>query len=446
MSKSLQFLLLFTISISFESILSNEDLLFDLEINEQEFTKFQERVGRAVANHPEFKSSQDSLRAAYAKLDVSKASLRPQIKLVLDSDNAISRKYVNDATNLVERSRADHKTNLRFTINQLLFDFGATRYEISRNESLTKAMRAELSMTILELIYRSIRSYIDVVSYAKFKKVVESSYERHQSIKTRIAKRVDSGLSAGRELSRAEAREAEAFAKLTSVQQNLGVAISKFRIYFPEGDLPDELSVYPYDLSSLNLIDAKDVMFNKNPNVLRANEELNASGYKTKNVTASSKPRLDLEIKKQHYNITNESDEFDLYSGLNFSYDLYTGGRNEAYKKQALAEQSASINNRDALLQNLVAELKESIKNLKLLPDRLDAFNKAYLANKKSRYYAEQEFKTSNAVLLDLLQTERDFLDASEAMIETLRASEIQKYTYLKLTGELGETFEIILD
>ena len=76
----------------------------------------------------------------------------------------------------------------------------------------------------------------------------------------------------------------------------------------------------------------------------------------------------------------------------------------------------------------------------------LDAFNQAYLANKKSQYYAEQEFKTSNAVLLDLLQTERDFLDASESMIETLRASEIQKYTYLKLTGELGETFEIILD
>ena len=131
---------------------------------------------------------------------------------------------------------------------------------------------------------------------------------------------------------------------------------------------------------------------------------------------------------------------------LNFQYDIYTGGRNEAYQEQTRAEEKASINDRDDLIQTLLADLKEAIKNLNLIPDRLDAFKKAYLANKKSQYYALEEFKTSNAVLLDLLQTERDFLDSSESMIETLRSSEIQKYTYLNITGELGDTFEIILD
>ena len=168
--------------------------------------------------------------------------------------------------------------------------------------------------------------------------------------------------------------------------------------------------------------------------------------YKSKNAVASSRPRLDLELKKQHYNVTNETDEFDFYSGVNFQYDIYTGGRNEAYQEQTKAEERASMSDRDDLIQNLLAELKESIKNLKLIPDRLDAFRNAYLANKRSQYFALEEFKTSSAVLLDLLQTERDFLDSSESMIETLRSSEIQKYTYLKITGELGETFEIILN
>jgi len=49
-------------------------------------------------------------------------------------------------------------------------------------------------------------------------------------------------------------------------------------------------------------------------------------------------------------------------------------------------------------------------------------------------------------MLLDLLQTERDYLDASEAMLETMRNSELQKFSYLKITGELGDTFEIILN
>ena len=97
-------------------------------------------------------------------------------------------------------------------------------------------------------------------------------------------------------------------------------------------------------------------------------------------------------------------------------------------------------------MQKLIAELRESVKNLNLLPDRLDAYKNAYLANKKSQYFAQEEFSTSNALLLDLLQTERDFLDASESLIETLRSSEIQKYSYLQLIGELGDTFQVILE
>ena len=181
----------------------------------------------------------------------------------------------------MERSRSDHKTNARFTLNQLLYDFGATQYEISRTEALSKASRAELSNTIQELLYASIRSYIDVASYRTFQDVVESSYKRHRIIKERIEQRVNSGMAAGRELSRAQAREAEALAKLTSVRQNLGVAISRFRIYFPEGDLPEKLPSYPSSLNDRNLNESRDAMFANNPNILQANEEFIASTYKT---------------------------------------------------------------------------------------------------------------------------------------------------------------------
>ena len=275
---------------------------------------------------------------------------------------------------------------------------------------------------------------------------MEESYLRHKSIKERIKQRVESGLSAARELSRAEAREAEAFAKLTSVRQNLGIAISKFRIYFPTGDLPTKIPFHPNNFSNVSLLVSQDIMLSRNPLVLQANEQLRASKFRTKNVNASALPRLDLELKKQHYNVTQETDEFDFYSGVNFTYDIYTGGRNEALKEQAKAEESATLNDRDALMQKLIAELRESVKNLNLLPDRLNAYKNAYLANKKSQYFAQEEFRSSNALLLDLLQTERDFLEASESLIETLRSSEIQKYSYLQLIGELGDTFQIILE
>ena len=269
MKRYLQIILIAFLIINTPLSFSEEDVLMDISMSPAEFEVFKQRVGRAIAEHPEFKSSQASLKAAYAKLRVSQSSLLPQIKVMLDSNNAISRKYKDEASNIVERSRADHKTNVSFTISQLLYDFGASGFEVSRSESLTKASRAQLSNTILELLYLSIRSYVDVASYANFESVVENSYMRHQAIKARIQTRVESGMSAGRELSRANSREAEAYAKLVSVRQNLGMSIAKFRIYFPDGKLPIKIPTYPYDLSYLNVMDSKQIMYKNNPQVFR---------------------------------------------------------------------------------------------------------------------------------------------------------------------------------
>ena len=270
MFKLLQYTLLLSSILLSSFLRSDVESLLDTTMDQKEFLMFQERVGKAVADHPEFKVAQDNLIATYASLKGAESALRPQFRVLIDSNNAISRKYREQASNLVERSQADHKTNVRFTINQLLYDFGATGYEVSRNESLTKASRAELTNKVLELIFLSIKSYIDVAAYNNFVTVVEESYLRHKAIKERIKQRVASGLSAGRELSRAEAREAEAFAKLTSVRQNLGVAISKFRIYFPTGNLPTKIPFHPDDFANVSMQNSQTIMLSRNPLILQA--------------------------------------------------------------------------------------------------------------------------------------------------------------------------------
>ena len=433
------------------SQIEGEDYLTNAYMSAEEYEGFKIRVGEAVARHPEFKSAQQLLIAAYADTKISKSGLLPQIQFLIDSSNALDRKYVDANNNLVERSQSDHKTNMKLSINQLLYDFGATRYDISRSEAMAKASRAELSTTILELSLEAIQTYIDVAAYYRFEKIVNSSYQRHTFIRENIQKRVESGLAAARELSRAQAREAEAYAKLTSVQQNLSSATARFRVYFPEGSLPEKLPFYPFDLSKRNIEESKNIMFSKNTVLLMSNEMLNAAVFRSKQANVSSRPRVGLEIRGQQFNITEQdktlhSDNYEIFSGVNFSYNLYSGGRDAAIKEQAAAEMQAKKNDRDALLQNLLADLIESTRNLKLIPSRLAAYTSAYQANKRSQYYANEQFQTSNVMLLDLLQTERDYLDASEAMLETMRSSELQKFSYLKITGELGDTFEIILN
>ena len=442
-----KFILLNILTVLFLSaFISSDDELENAYMNDKEYLVFKNKVSLSVTSHPDYLSAKQSLKAASEGIKASKSSLLPQIQLIIDSDNVLDRSFESGQNNLFEKSKSEHKTNASITISQLLYDFGATKSDISKSESIFKATRADLSVAILNLTFQAISSYINVSSYNAYTKVVNSSYERHKLIKERISKKVKGGMSASRELSRATAREAEAYAKLIFARQSLSRAISSFRIYFPDESLPSKIPFYNNSLLERNFLDSRNTMLASNPEILQANESLRASVFNSKLVDSRTLPRLDLEIRGSQYNLSDQSDEYDLYSGVNLSYDLYSGGRNSALKSQASAEVQVYQNNRDSLLRNLSAELSNSIKNIKLIPESLAAYQNAYLANKESRYYANEQFETSNVLLLDLLQTERDFLESSEALIESMRSSQIENYIFLKLTGELGDEFKIILN
>lgn len=421
----------------------NADELLNPYMNELEYISFIQEVGDAVSSHPEYLSSLDSLKAAGASLKGTKSNLLPQIRFAIDSNNQLDKSFEDGGNNLFEKSRSDHKTDATITVSQLLYDFGATRNDISKSEALFDAQRADLSSTILDLIYRSVISYINVSAYTIFTNTINESYERHTSIKKRIEQKVEGGLSAPRELSRAQARQAEAYAKLITVRQNLSRAISEYRIYFPTSELPKKLPPDNLSIQFRNIEESRQLMMQNNPDILRAISSLQASIFNINKVRGESLPRLDLEVRGSQYNLSEQSDEYDVYSGLNLSYDVYNGGKRRALNEQAKAESSAYMNNKDAVIRKIEAEMRNSLQNIKLIPDNINAYQDAYKANKQSQYFANEQFQTSNVLLLDLLQTERDFLESSQALIEALRSSQIERYTYMKLTGELGDKFEL---
>ena len=427
------------------SYLYSDDLLEPF-MDEDQYQLFVEQISEAVSIHPEYLSSLDSLRAAGANLKGTKANMLPQVRFIIDSNNQLDKSFEDGSNNLFEKSRSEHKTDATITISQLLYDFGATKNDISKSEALFDAKRAELSSTIIDLIYRSVISYINVSAYTIFTNTINQSYERHVVIRESIEQKVEGGLSAPRELSRALARQAEAYAKLITVRQNLSKAIAEYRIYFPVSELPSKLPPPDLSLQLRTLQESRELMMKNNPNILRAISSLEASIFNTKKVKGESLPRLDLEIRGGQYNLSDQSDEYDIYSGINLSYDVFTGGKMTALNEQAEAESSAYMNNKDAIIRKIEAEMSNSLQNIKLIPSNIEAYKNAYIANKQSQYYANEQFQTSNVLLLDLLQTERDFLESSQALIEALRSSQIENYSYMKLTGELGDRFELRID
>ena len=136
--------------------ISSDDELEDAYMNDREYLVFKNKVSLSVTSHPDYLSAKQSLKAASEGIKASKSSLLPQIQLIIDSDNVLDRSFESGQDNLFEKSRSDHKTNASITISQLLYDFGATKSDISKSESIFKATRADLSVAILNLTFQAI--------------------------------------------------------------------------------------------------------------------------------------------------------------------------------------------------------------------------------------------------------------------------------------------------
>ena len=65
------------------------DNLLDPYMSDEEYLRFNNQVSEAVSAHPDYLAALDSLKAAGASLKGSKSNLLPQIRLIIDSNNAL---------------------------------------------------------------------------------------------------------------------------------------------------------------------------------------------------------------------------------------------------------------------------------------------------------------------------------------------------------------------
>jgi outer membrane protein TolC len=90
-----------------------------------------------------------------------------------------------------------------------------------------------------------------------------------------------------------------------------------------------------------------------------------------------------------------------------------------------------------SLVKIIKANTERLISELGSSDLRIDIFQKAFLANDRSRDNLTLQFQTSNVSLLELLQAERDYLESSENMVFNQRAILLSSYTQLAILGRL---------
>ena len=179
---------------SIDSQSSKLEMLMD-ESSSKDFFK---SLQMSVIEHPVFLSSEANLAQSREALNIAKAPRRPQVSLFGSTTNRMQSSY-DDSFSFFESSPIKDRTSTGILIEQLLFDFFSTKYQINEARNNLLADEVVQEQKINSLLLKMITSCLDTASYDILKRLVGDSVNRHAEITEKIRIRVESGRSPTRE-------------------------------------------------------------------------------------------------------------------------------------------------------------------------------------------------------------------------------------------------------
>ena len=409
------------------------------EMNQQEQEAFVNSLLFSIKEHPIFLQTLTIVETSKASLDISKSSNKPQIQLQANSRNSLKQKFENPLSALTESTKDQHRADSSLILQQSIFD-KAVEEEINKQEYMLQADYFDKQQRISELTLEMALVCQDTAAYKIISDLIEISIDSHSEIVNRIQMRVESGRAAQAEMTRAKARLAEARAKKMTIELKLSTAKAQFQQLMSDGKPCEKfITIDPEEL----IINTKKVHdeIENNFSVMRASELIKASERELEKAKAGFRPKINLELRGDRYDLTGDKN-YDIYAGVNFNVDIYTGGKKTALIRLANEQLKTAKLNKEILIKDLRIKSGANLAELNNSNDRLMIFNTAYEAYMESRDKLSLQFESSNVSLLELLQAERDFIESSELLLLNKKEIISSQIRQLYLLGKITDYFE----
>ena len=417
-----------------------EPIMIDkFEMNQQEQETFVNSLIYSIKEHPIFLQTLTILETSKASLDISKSSNKPQIQLQANSRNSLKQKFEDPLSALTESTKDEHRADSSLILQQSIFD-KAIKEEINKQEYMVKADYFDKQQRISELTLEMALVCQDTAAYKIISDLIEISIDSHSEIVNRIQMRVESGRAAQAEMTRAKARLAEARAKRMTIELKLSTAKAKFQQLMSNGEPCEKFIKIDPEQIIIDTNKVQDAIEN-NFSVMRASELIKAAERELEKAKAGFRPKINLELRGDRYDLTGDKN-YDVYAGVNFNVDLYTGGKRTALIRLANEQLKTAQLNKEILIKDLRTKSGANLAELHNSNDRLNIFNAAYEAYMESRDKLSLQFESSNVSLLELLQAERDFIESAELLLLNKKEIISSQIRQLYLLGNITDYFE----
>jgi adhesin transport system outer membrane protein len=387
-------------------------------------TGFGRDVAQAVLTHPALGGGNARIRAAEAELEAEQGAFRPQISVGTDSRIRFSGDRSVRSTPLVQ-------------VEQLLFDGGEVRSRSAAAEARIAGSRSDRIGTASGLALNAVEAALTLAHERRLLALADRDLAVHSEFLGQTDERVQAGVGTEADLLSARSRLADATARRAAAQGRLARAEAAYLEAF--GHVPHGVETAPAAPSLPAVDDA--TLIRLSPRMQSIEAEVAAARASLRAVEASRLPRLSVLL-----NGARESGGgADVSADLRLRYDLGTGGQRRASVNAATFRLQEVESQRLSLERQIVRALQDVRADQVSGNARLVAARAALEANRAAVEAAREQFAVGRRSIGQLLDSQRDFVQASETLARAELDLALAGYAALALTGDILHVFGVEL-
>lgn len=399
---------------------------------------------KAVVSNPEIQSKWHNFTAADHEKDYAKSGYRPQVDLIASAGRQWTRNRPDLTSNLDY-----YRNSMGITLTQMLFDGFYTKNEVQRLSYAKLVRYYELLEASETISLEAIRAYADVAKQLELAEAAKANYVEHKLITQLIEERADAGVSRRVDLEQATGRLALAESNLITEISNLHDVSARYLRIIGERPaqnvppLPERLKLTGVPTTGTQAMSQGLV---NSPTINAAYENVRAARTQIESRKAGYYPRLDFRAgQTMNNNYQGTSGNWsDSYMELVLNYNVYRGGADLAREKQAIELQYQARDLQEKACRDVRQTLAIAYNDVVRLTDQLNYLDQHRLSTEKARQAYRQQFEIGQRTLLDMLNTQNEYFEASRAYTNARYNHILAQARTLssmgKLTASLGVT------
>jgi TolC family type I secretion outer membrane protein len=391
-----------------------------------------------LQTHEDIKNFESQVEKARAQHRKIRGMYYPTLDLRADGGRErIDREYGSDT--VLNRYDASLRAN------QLVTDFGKTRNMIDRSMIFIEQAEARLASKRQQVVREGILAYINLVKARDRLKSAQRSESRIKELtgieKTLVEKKA--GLSSN--LLQVKSQLAGAMALRVQAQGDLSIAKNRFQavfFYTPDSTETDQLAdiAFPQNKLPITLENAVSLAQEQNPELLITLYDTQLAQKDIDIAKTVFYPQFNLfaEARGTDNDEGIEGYKNELSAGLEFRYNLFRGGADQAELTSAMANsQAASYYTR--YVQRIIREqVSNSWDQLTILTHRAELLRQQADIVENFLVLAKKERKMGTRSLLDVLNGEVNHINATAAAIAANQDTKIAAFNLFYAMGNMG--------